>query len=109
MPQSRLQVCPGLQNHCRVPLFKQAPEQWRCGAFTGSTKVPFASGERAGSCAWTADATDVTKTRIKKAVDAFALGKVPGIQWLIRQQTGQPARRSRVTPPNAHSRSRPWP
>lgn len=32
-----------------------------------------------------------------------------GHQWLIRQQTGQPASRSRVTPPKAHSRSRPWP
>ena len=87
MPQSRLQVCPGLQNHCRVPLFRQAPEQWRCGAFSGSTKVPFASGERAGPCAWTVDACDVHATRTRKAAHAFAVCAVTGIQWLIRQQT----------------------
>ncbi|CAX21947.1 protein of unknown function [Methylorubrum extorquens DM4] len=42
--QSSEPVWSGLQSHWREPLLRQAPEQWRCAALAGSTRVRFASG-----------------------------------------------------------------
>jgi hypothetical protein len=36
--QLRAQDCAWPQNHCRVPLFRQAPPQYLRGASTGSTR-----------------------------------------------------------------------
>jgi len=36
--QLSAQDCADPQNHCNVPLFRQAPPQFRCGASTGSMR-----------------------------------------------------------------------
>lgn len=60
--QLRAQDCVGLQNHCKIPLFRQAPPQLRWGAPTGSTRVAAMDGKVGKGFATTVVAADAMAT-----------------------------------------------